>query len=221
MSAPTPSLLLVPIAPGTPALAGRLLIDAGQVGGLADLFKVLGNDTRLRLLHAIHRGGEVRAGGPGHRGRHDPAGRLQPAPALGRQSGLCHPPRRQRHPLPDRRSVRPQPARVRTVPARNPVAGRVTRRAADPSRMRNPMRRRSRSPGSQAPTSRRVRLPPVGEPSRGLAGTAGTVVDAVLPQFSSSRPVSGSAQRCHRPGRAPRPAAHDHPSERWSAGARP
>jgi predicted N-acetyltransferase YhbS len=25
------------------------------------------------------------------------------------------------------------------------------------------------------------------------------VVDAVLPQFSSSRPVSGSAQRCHRP----------------------
>jgi DNA-binding transcriptional ArsR family regulator len=52
----------VPIAPGTPALADPPLIDAGQAGGLADLFKVLGNDTRLRLLHAIHRGGEVRAG---------------------------------------------------------------------------------------------------------------------------------------------------------------
>ncbi len=52
----------MPIAPGTPALADRPLIDAGQAGGLADLFKVLGNDTRLRLLHAIHRGGEVRAG---------------------------------------------------------------------------------------------------------------------------------------------------------------
>ncbi len=64
MSAPTPSLPLVPIAPGPPALADRLLIDAGQVGGLADLFEVLGNDTRLRLLHAIHRDGEVRAGGP-------------------------------------------------------------------------------------------------------------------------------------------------------------
>ncbi len=62
MSAPTPSLLLVSIAPGTPALAGRPLIDAGQAGGLAGLFTVLGNDTRLRLLHAIHRGGEVRAG---------------------------------------------------------------------------------------------------------------------------------------------------------------
>jgi hypothetical protein len=54
---PDSSLPLVPIAPGTPALADRPLIDAGQAGGLADLFKVLGNDTRLRLLHAIHRGG--------------------------------------------------------------------------------------------------------------------------------------------------------------------
>jgi DNA-binding transcriptional ArsR family regulator len=51
----------VPIAPGTPALADRPLLDAGQAGGPADLFKVLGNDTRLRL-HAIQRGGEVRAG---------------------------------------------------------------------------------------------------------------------------------------------------------------
>lgn len=62
MSAPTPSLPLIAPAPGTPALSDRPLIDTGQAGGLADLFKVLGNDTRLRLLHAIHRGGEVRAG---------------------------------------------------------------------------------------------------------------------------------------------------------------
>ncbi|MEU0679930.1 ArsR/SmtB family transcription factor [Streptomyces albogriseolus] len=62
MSAPTPSLPLIAPAPGTPALADRPLIDTGQAGRLADLFKVLGNDTRLRLLHAIHRGGEVRAG---------------------------------------------------------------------------------------------------------------------------------------------------------------
>jgi hypothetical protein len=55
---PDSSLPLVPIALGTPALADRPLIDAGQAGGLADLFKVLGNDTRLRLLHAIHRGGK-------------------------------------------------------------------------------------------------------------------------------------------------------------------
>lgn len=33
-----------------------------RLEGPADLFKVLGNDTQRRLLHAIHRGGEVRAG---------------------------------------------------------------------------------------------------------------------------------------------------------------
>ena len=44
------------------ALSERPLIGAGQAAEVADLFKVLGSDTRLRLLHAIARGGEVRAG---------------------------------------------------------------------------------------------------------------------------------------------------------------
>jgi DNA-binding transcriptional ArsR family regulator len=38
------------------------LITAEQAGQLVMLFKVLGNDTRLRLLHALHRGGEVPVG---------------------------------------------------------------------------------------------------------------------------------------------------------------
>jgi DNA-binding transcriptional ArsR family regulator len=47
---------------GKPALADRPLITPGQAGQLVVLFKVLGNDSRLRLLHAIHRGGEVPVG---------------------------------------------------------------------------------------------------------------------------------------------------------------
>jgi DNA-binding transcriptional ArsR family regulator len=31
-----------------------------QAAGIAALFKILASDTRLRLLHALHRGGEVR-----------------------------------------------------------------------------------------------------------------------------------------------------------------
>jgi predicted transcriptional regulator len=46
---------------GKPALADRPLITAAQAGGLV-VFKVLGNDTRLRLLHALHRDGEVPVG---------------------------------------------------------------------------------------------------------------------------------------------------------------
>jgi DNA-binding transcriptional ArsR family regulator len=45
-----------------PPLADRPLITPGQAGQLVVLFKVLGNDSRLRLLHAIHRGGEVPVG---------------------------------------------------------------------------------------------------------------------------------------------------------------
>lgn len=44
---------------GKPPLAERPLLTAGQSAQLVTLFKVLGNDTRLRLLHALHRGGEV------------------------------------------------------------------------------------------------------------------------------------------------------------------
>lgn len=41
-----------------PHLAGDLLTDS-SAGGLAELFKVLANDNRLRILHAIHLAGEV------------------------------------------------------------------------------------------------------------------------------------------------------------------
>ena len=39
-------------------LAGELLGDA-SAAGLAELFKVLANDNRLRILHVIHLAGEV------------------------------------------------------------------------------------------------------------------------------------------------------------------
>ena len=42
-----------------PALAGRELIDHPEVDQLAALFRVLGNDTRLRILHTIARTGEA------------------------------------------------------------------------------------------------------------------------------------------------------------------
>ena len=41
-----------------PHLRGELMADA-PAGDLAQLFKVLANDNRLRILHAIHLGGEV------------------------------------------------------------------------------------------------------------------------------------------------------------------
>ncbi len=45
-----------------PPLSERPLLGTGQAAGVADLFKVLASGTQLRLLHAIARGGEVRAG---------------------------------------------------------------------------------------------------------------------------------------------------------------
>jgi ArsR family transcriptional regulator, lead/cadmium/zinc/bismuth-responsive transcriptional repressor len=44
---------------GKPALAERPLLTAGQAGEVAGLFKVLANDSRLRLLHALERAGEL------------------------------------------------------------------------------------------------------------------------------------------------------------------
>lgn len=41
-----------------PHLSGELLADS-SAADLAQLFKVLANDTRLRILHAIHLAGEV------------------------------------------------------------------------------------------------------------------------------------------------------------------
>ena len=43
-----------------PDLRHRALLDDGQVGGLRELFKVLANDTRLRILHALVRSEELR-----------------------------------------------------------------------------------------------------------------------------------------------------------------
>lgn len=47
-------------------LGGHFAVDLGtgpdEAAGIAGLFKVLANDTRLRLLHALARGGEVRVG---------------------------------------------------------------------------------------------------------------------------------------------------------------
>jgi DNA-binding transcriptional ArsR family regulator len=45
---------------GKPALAHRPLLSERQSGPLADLFKVMANPARLRLLHALHRAGELR-----------------------------------------------------------------------------------------------------------------------------------------------------------------
>jgi DNA-binding transcriptional ArsR family regulator len=42
-----------------PALNARPLIAARRAQELADVFKVLANDTRLRLLHALARAGEL------------------------------------------------------------------------------------------------------------------------------------------------------------------
>jgi DNA-binding transcriptional ArsR family regulator len=45
--------------PPKPALKERPLLSPIQAGGLASVFKVLANDTRLRLLHALVRADEV------------------------------------------------------------------------------------------------------------------------------------------------------------------
>ena len=45
--------------PPRPALKDRPLLSPIQAGGLAAVFKVLANDTRLRLLHALVRAGEM------------------------------------------------------------------------------------------------------------------------------------------------------------------
>lgn len=45
--------------PPKPALKQRPLLTPIQAGGLASVFKVLANDTRLRLLHAVVRAEEI------------------------------------------------------------------------------------------------------------------------------------------------------------------
>lgn len=46
--------------PPKPAIDVRPLITAGKARDLANLFKVFANETRLRLLHALVRAGELR-----------------------------------------------------------------------------------------------------------------------------------------------------------------
>jgi DNA-binding transcriptional ArsR family regulator len=48
-----------PPCPPKPALKSRALMTPEQAGELEDLFKVLANDTRLRLLHAIAKHDEI------------------------------------------------------------------------------------------------------------------------------------------------------------------
>ena len=45
--------------PSKPALQTRPLLSLDQAGELAGVFKVLANDTRLRLLHSLTRAGEM------------------------------------------------------------------------------------------------------------------------------------------------------------------
>ena len=44
---------------GKPALSDRQLITLAQADQMVGLFKVLANDSRLRLLHALERAGEL------------------------------------------------------------------------------------------------------------------------------------------------------------------
>jgi DNA-binding transcriptional ArsR family regulator len=49
----------VTCTPGRPELAGRELISQPQAARLEGVFKMLANDTRLRLLHALVRAGQL------------------------------------------------------------------------------------------------------------------------------------------------------------------
>lgn len=49
-----------PVFPDLPAPEERPLLNEAQAGQLMDLFKIFASDTRLRLLHALVREGEMR-----------------------------------------------------------------------------------------------------------------------------------------------------------------
>ena len=55
-----PRVRKLPACPPKPALAERPLLAANQADAVAEVFKVLANPTRLRLLHALVRAGEMR-----------------------------------------------------------------------------------------------------------------------------------------------------------------
>ncbi|MFI7542418.1 ArsR/SmtB family transcription factor [Actinoplanes sp. NPDC049599] len=62
MTSDRPTLPVLDQLTCAPPLTDRPQLDAEQAAGIAALFKVLANDTRLRLLHALARRGEVRVG---------------------------------------------------------------------------------------------------------------------------------------------------------------
>ena len=55
----TPHTVGIPASVGKPAPRDRPLIDLKHAAALSRLLKIFANDTRLRLLHALERGGEV------------------------------------------------------------------------------------------------------------------------------------------------------------------
>ena len=54
-----PDSAQAPARAGKPRPRNRALLDPAEAAALARLFKVFANDTRLRLLHALERDGEV------------------------------------------------------------------------------------------------------------------------------------------------------------------
>ena len=54
-----PQTFSIPASVGKPAPRDRPLIEPRRAGALSRLLKIFANDTRLRLLHALERGGEV------------------------------------------------------------------------------------------------------------------------------------------------------------------
>jgi DNA-binding transcriptional ArsR family regulator len=54
-----PETVSIPASVGKPAPRVRPLIDPRRAAALSRLLKIFANDTRLRLLHALERGGEV------------------------------------------------------------------------------------------------------------------------------------------------------------------
>jgi DNA-binding transcriptional ArsR family regulator len=54
-----PDTARTPRSIGKPAPCDRPLIDQERAGALSGLFKIFANETRLRLLHALERSGEL------------------------------------------------------------------------------------------------------------------------------------------------------------------
>jgi len=54
-----PQALSIPASVGKPAPCDRPLIDPERAAALSRLLKIFANDTRVRLLHALERSGEV------------------------------------------------------------------------------------------------------------------------------------------------------------------